>query len=133
MLAIQALTFALLAQEAPPSSPLGGMLLPMVLMFGVVYFLIIRPNSRRDNARRERINKIDKGDEVVLVGGIFGRISSIDEKIAVVEIADRVKIKVLRREIADTQEEALKEPERKGKAAKDAAKSDDKETASKRA
>jgi len=92
-----------------------GQLLPILLMFAVVYFLVLRPMSNQEKTRRKRVEQLKKGDTVVLAGGILGRISNMDDpKIAVVEIADRVKIRVLRREIMDTQESALKEEPRGG-------------------
>lgn len=99
---------------ASPAMPFGQ-LLPILLMFGVVYFLVLRPMSNQEKTRRKRVEQLKKGDTVVLAGGILGRISNMDDpKIAVVEISDRVKIRVLRREIMDSQEAALKEEPRGG-------------------
>jgi preprotein translocase subunit YajC len=87
--------------------PLGGML-PLILMIGVVYFIILRPMSKQEKERKKRVEALKKGDEIVLGGGILGRISNADDpKIAVVEIADKVKIRVLKKDIVDTQGVAL--------------------------
>lgn len=92
-----------------------GQLLPIILMFAVVYLLVLRPMSNQEKTRRKRVEQLKKGDAVVLAGGIMGRISNLDDpKIAVIEIADRVKIRVLKREIMDTQEAALKEETKGG-------------------
>lgn len=89
--------------------------LPIILMFLVVWLLVLRPMKTQENDRRKRLQGLKKGDQVVLAGGVLGRISNYDDpKIAVVEIADRVKIRVLKKEIADTQAEALKEKEAGG-------------------
>lgn len=111
----------------------GGLtgLLPFVLMIAVIYFIVLRPMGRQEKERKKRVESLKKGDQVVLGGGILGRISNADdEKIAVVEIADRVKIRVLKKDIVDTQAAALED---KSKAAakdkdkpKDKAKADDK-------
>jgi len=87
-----------------------GQFVPLLLMFAVVYLLVLRPMSTQERDRRKRIDSLKKGDQVVLAGGLLGRVSSLDDpKIAVIEIADRVKVRVLKREITDTQAEALKE------------------------
>lgn len=92
-----------------------GQLLPLILMFAVVYLLVLRPMSTQEKARKKRVENLKKGDQVVLAGGILGRISNADDpKIATIELADRVKIRVLKREIMDTQEAALKEEPSKG-------------------
>jgi preprotein translocase subunit YajC len=92
-------------------------LLPIVAMFAVIYFIVLRPMSKQEKERRKRVEGLKKGDHVVLGGGILGRISNADDdKIAVVEIADRVKIRVLKKDIVDTKDAALKaEEEKEGK------------------
>ncbi|MBC8070592.1 MAG: preprotein translocase subunit YajC [Deltaproteobacteria bacterium] len=88
-------------------SALGGVM-PIVLMFAVVYFIVLRPMSRQEKDRKKRVESLKKGDQVVIGGGILGRISNLDDpKVAVVEIADRVKIKVLRKDIVDAATAAL--------------------------
>lgn len=82
------------------ASPLGGLIVP-ILMFAAIYFILIRPMSKQEKERKGRLDKLAAGDSVRLAGGILGRISSIDGPIAMVEVADRVKLKVLRAEIAD--------------------------------
>jgi len=90
-------------------SAFGG-ILPIVLMFGVVYFIVLRPMSKQEKDRKKRVETLAKGDQVVIGGGILGRISNLDDpKVAVVEIADRVKIRVLRKDIVDAAEAALKD------------------------
>lgn len=102
-------------------SALGGVM-PIVLMFAVVYFIVLRPMSRQEKDRKKRVESLKKGDQVVIGGGILGRISNLDDpKVAVVEIADRVKIKVLRKDIVDAATAALADE----KGAKPAAAKDD--------
>lgn len=98
---------ALLAEGAPSGGAFGG-LLPIILMFAVIYFIVLRPMSKQEKERKKRVEGLKKGDQVVLQGGIMGRISNAeDPKIAIVEIADRVKIKVLKAKIEDSAEAAL--------------------------
>lgn len=88
----------LLAETA--ASPLGGFIVP-ILMFAAIYFILIRPMSKQEKERKARLDKLAAGDTVRLAGGIIGRISSLDGPIAMVEVAERVKLKVLRAEIGD--------------------------------
>lgn len=109
----------LLAEGAAPAAgnPLGGML-PMVLVLVVAYFLLIRPMSKDEKTRKTRVGEIKKGTEVVLQGGIIGRISNFDDPhVAVVELADKVKIRVLKRDIQDVKEHVLGALEGKNKKA----------------
>ncbi len=107
---------ALLAEGAP--SFLGNPMVMMVLMMGVIYFMILRPMSKQEKDRKKRVEGLKKGDEVVLNGGILGRISSVDDTIAMVEIADRVKIRVLKKDISDTREAAMAKDAKDAKGAK---------------
>ncbi len=117
----------LLAEGAAPGGSLGS-LLPIILMFAVIYFIVLRPMSKQEKERKKRVEELKKGDQVVLQGGILGRISNADDpKIAIVEIADRVKIKVLKAKIEDSAAAALKDDD-KDKKDKDAGKKDKKES-----
>ena len=115
-----------LADGAAAGGGLGG-LLPIVLMFAVIYFIVLRPMSKQEKERKKRVEGLQKGDQVVLQGGILGRITNVDDpKIAIVELADRVRVRVLKSKIEDLQETLLKDD-------KDAAKkADDKKTEGKK-
>jgi preprotein translocase subunit YajC len=95
-------------------------LLPIILMFAVIYFIVLRPMSKQEKERKKRVEGIKKGDQVVLQGGILGRITNADDpKIAVVELADRVRVRVLKSKIEDLQDTVLradKEPAKKDEA-----------------
>lgn len=95
-----ATTPSLLLAEGAAASPLGGFL-PIILMIAVFYFLVIRPASKQEKDRKARLGKLERGDQVRLSGGILGRVASVEDPIVMVEIADKVKIRVLRGEIAD--------------------------------
>ena len=83
-------------------------ILPIILMFAIVYFIVLRPMSRQEKDRKKRVETLKKGDQVVIGGGILGRISNLDDpKVAVVEIADKVKIRVMRKDIIDAADAAL--------------------------
>jgi len=74
--------------------------IPLIIMFAIFYFLLIRPQQKKSKAHREMVSTLKKGDRVVTSGGIHGRITSTDETAVTVEIADRVRIKINRGNIA---------------------------------
>ena len=77
-----------------------GAFIPLILMFVIFYFLLIRPQQKRAKQHREVLKNLRKGDSVVTSGGIHGRITGLTDTIATLEIADKVRIKVSRGQIA---------------------------------
>ena len=75
------------------SNPLG-MFLPLILMFAIFYFMIIRPQSKRQKEREKLLSNVQKGDKVVTSGGVHGTVSSVDETTVIVQVADNVKLKI---------------------------------------
>jgi preprotein translocase subunit YajC len=69
-------------------------LLPLVLIFVVFYFLLIRPQTKRAKEHKEMISKLQSGDEVVTNGGMLGRITEVGDNFVTLEIASGVSIKV---------------------------------------
>jgi preprotein translocase subunit YajC len=78
----------------------GPQILMLAVMFGIFYFLLIRPQQKRAKEHQDLLRALKKGDKVVTNGGIFGTITGIDDRIAVVEISEKVRIKVMRTQIA---------------------------------
>ncbi len=76
-------------------STLTGML-PLVLMFVVLYFIMIRPQMKRQKEHRAMVQAIAKGDEVVIGGGMLGRVTRLSEQYLHVEIASGVEVQVQR-------------------------------------
>ena len=74
---------------------LGGML-PLVLMFVVLYFIMIRPQMKRQKEHRAMIEALAKGDEVATAGGVLGKVTRLNESTLHVEIADGVEVQVQR-------------------------------------
>ena len=86
--------------DAGPMSMIS-MLLSMGLIFVVMYFLMIRPQRKRDKQQREMRSKIEVGDEVITIGGIIGRVVSLREDTIVIETgSDRSKIRIQRNAIS---------------------------------
>ena len=84
------------AQSGPAQG--GGMesMLLIVVMFGVLYFLMIRPQMKRAKEQKAMIEALQKGDEVVTAGGILGKISKINENYVTLEIKQGVDIQMQR-------------------------------------
>jgi len=81
----------------------GGLLdmLPMLLlMFGAFYFLLIRPQQKKQKAHNELISNLSTGNEVLTAGGILGVITGISDHYAIVKIADNTEIKVQKSSIS---------------------------------
>ena len=74
----------------------GGLmgLLPLVLMFAIFYFLLIRPQQKKAKQHKEMLSNLKKGDSIITTGGIYGRIVEVNDNSMNVEVADRVRIKV---------------------------------------
>lgn len=74
--------------------------LPLIIIFVVFYFLLIRPQSKRAKEHRNMVAALQKGDEVVTNGGVLGKITDVDENFVTVEIASGVEIRVQRSAVA---------------------------------
>ncbi len=88
--------FFLLQAAGKQSSPGGmlSMLLPFVLMFVVMYFLILRPQKRKEKERKALLSRIKKNDRVVTAGGIHGLVTSVREHEIILRIDDSKDIKI---------------------------------------
>jgi preprotein translocase subunit YajC len=94
------------APAAHPAAPsgLGGMLngflFPMLLIFGVFYFMLIRPQQKKQKEQTEWLKNLKKGDEVVTTGGLIGRITGLTDNTVTLEVQEKVRLKVVRSHIA---------------------------------
>jgi preprotein translocase subunit YajC len=79
---------------------IGGLLFPVVLI-GVMYFLMIRPQMKRQKEHRAMLEKLGNGDEVITNGGIAGVVREIGEHFITVEIADNVRVRIQKGAIAN--------------------------------
>ncbi len=87
--------------------------IPLILMFVIFYFLLIRPQQKKTKQHREMISDLKKGDRIITSGGIHGRITGIDETTLTVEISDRVRVKVARSNVGAKIETATQPPPEK--------------------
>ena len=89
------------AQTAPAAAAGGAestlfSLLPLVLMFVVLYFIMIRPQMKKQKEHKAMIEALAKGDEVVIGGGVLGRVSKLGDSFVHIEVANGVELQVQR-------------------------------------
>ena len=75
--------------------------LPLILIFVVFYFLLIRPQTKRAKEHKKMVEGLAKGDEVVTNGGLLGRITGIGENFVQIKVADDVEVKVQKQAVAN--------------------------------
>lgn len=88
------------AAGAPPQPSMVAMLMPFALMFVVFYFLLIRPQQKKAKAHDQLLGGLQKGEEVITQGGIFGKVTGVADKVLTLEVADNVRIKILKSQVA---------------------------------
>ncbi|MEA1937762.1 MAG: preprotein translocase subunit YajC [Pseudomonadota bacterium] len=106
--------------DAVSGPGLGMQLLPILLIFVVFYFLLIRPQQKRMSEHQTMINKVRRGDKIVTVGGLIGNISRmVGEDEIVVELSENTKVRVMRGYIANvlerTEPAEIEKPAKTGK------------------
>lgn len=79
---------------------------PIVLMGVIFYFLLYRPQKKEQQRRNEMLNSLKKGDRVITIGGVYGTITAITDKIVTVKIAEKVEIDISRTAVASFQNQA---------------------------
>ena len=104
-LAAPATEAAAQAAQATAQQPPGWMqFVPFVIIIGVFYFFLIRPQAKRQKELQSFLSALRVGDQVVTQSGILGRISNLNDQIATLEIASEVHVKVLRSQILMSQQ-----------------------------
>jgi preprotein translocase subunit YajC len=87
------------AQGGGQSDPLLGFL-PLIIIFVLFYFLLIRPQNKKQKEHRQMVDALGSGDEVVTGGGVLGRVTDVGEQFVTVEVANNVSVKVQKHTIA---------------------------------
>ncbi len=96
------------AMGPPSHSGAGGApnpimsFVPLIIIFAIFYFLLIRPQQQRAKKHREFLDSLQRGDEVMTAGGIIGKIKGLTDDVVTLEVADNVRVKVGRAQIAGT-------------------------------
>ena len=87
------------AQGAPQAQPFG-FLIPMIIIFAAFYFLLIRPQQKKQKAHTALVSNLKTGDEILTAGGILGVVTGISEHYAIVKISDNTEIKIQKSSVA---------------------------------
>ena len=90
-------------QQAQGCQQMSGMLIPILIMFGIIYFLMIRPQQKQAKKQKAMISALKKGDKVITNSGIFGTVTGMTEGVLTLEVAKNVHIRVLRGQVAGLQ------------------------------
>ena len=91
---IYAQLFTLADAATPPSQGLGGLVVPMVRIFAILYFMMIRPQNQKQKQQAALIASVKTGDKVIFAGGILGLVANVKETTVVIKVADNVKLEV---------------------------------------
>lgn len=86
----------ILLQEQAQEGSMWNMIIMMVLIFAIMYFLMIRPQQKRQKKVQEERAKLEKGSKVITQGGIIGKVREIKDNAFVIEVAEGVKITVVK-------------------------------------
>jgi len=89
--------------QAGGTPGLNSYLVPLLLMFGIMYFLVIMPQQRQRKKMQAMLGALKNGDKIVTSGGIYGTINGIDGDTVILKVADQVKIRVARAAIAQVE------------------------------
>ncbi|RMF66449.1 MAG: preprotein translocase subunit YajC [Alphaproteobacteria bacterium] len=84
-----------------PAGGALGLFVPLILVFVIFYFLIIRPQNKRMREHREMVNAVQRGDTVVTSGGIIGKVTRVSDDEVEIEIADKVRVRVVKATLAE--------------------------------
>mgnify|MGYP001572698076 CR=1 FL=1 len=95
--------------NGPPQVSMLMQLFPFLAIFAVIYFLMIRPQQKRMKEQQSMLSSLKHGDEVITSSGILGKITGITDKFVTLEIADNVRIKVLKSQISQVVKGQIKE------------------------
>ena len=101
--------------EAPATSPQAALspFIPLILIFGIFYFLIIRPQQKKAKLHQQFIAELKRGDMVVTAAGIIGTIKTLADKFVTMEIDEGVVMKILRNQILESANKLKDEPKAK--------------------
>ncbi len=88
------------AAQSPGGIPFLGQMFPLILIFVVFYFLLIRPQQKKAKDHRELLAKLKKNDEVMTAGGLYGKVVALTDTVITLEVAQNVRIRVSRPQIS---------------------------------
>ncbi|MFU8830859.1 MAG: preprotein translocase subunit YajC [Wenzhouxiangella sp.] len=90
-----------MAQDAAPDAPgMLGTFIPLILIVVIFWFLLIRPQMKRNKEHRQLVSSLGVGDEVVTSGGLLGRVTQVGDSFISVKLTDSVEVKVQKHSVA---------------------------------
>ena len=89
-----------MAQDGGGTAGTLELILPLLLMFGIFYFLLIRPQQKKAKEHKTMVEALGKGDEIITNGGLLAKITEVDDNFLTCRISDNVEVKVQRHAIA---------------------------------
>jgi preprotein translocase subunit YajC len=89
-----------LAQGAEGQTGTLELILPLLLMFAIFYFLLIRPQQKKAKEHKNMVTALGKGDEIITNGGLLAKVTEIDDNFLTCQIADKVEVKIQRHAVA---------------------------------
>ncbi len=89
-----------LAQDAGGVGGTLELILPLLLMFGIFYFLLIRPQQKKAKEHKTMVGALGKGDEIITNGGLLAKITDVDDNFLTCKISDNVEVKIQRHAIS---------------------------------
>jgi len=92
-------------------------LVMILLMFGIFYFIVIRPQAKRQRETQEMLKKLDKGDEVITRGGLIGKVTGVNGDVLVIELQEKVRVRIPRAYIEGKWDGGAAKPSESAKAA----------------
>ena len=97
------ITPAYAQSSSPMGDPLTGIIIPMMLMILIFYFLVIRPQNKRQAEHREMLERVRRGDTVVTAGGFIGKVTRVVENSdeIEVELSDTMKVRIMKSTLMD--------------------------------
>ncbi len=94
------------------NDPLISTMVPLILLFGIFYFLLIRPQQQRVKTHQQMVEAVRRGDTVVTAGGLIGKVAKVkDDGELMVEIADNVQVRVLKSTLTEVRVKGTDKPE----------------------
>lgn len=98
------------AAPVQPQAPgiMGG-IVPILAMFAIIYFLMLRPQQKKMKEQQQMISALQHGDDVITSAGILGKIAGITEKVVTLDVGDNVRIKILKSQVAQVIKGNLKD------------------------
>jgi preprotein translocase subunit YajC len=100
------LSFLALQQQAAPAMDIFRSFFPLILIFGIFYFLVIAPARKRQKKLQAMIDGLERGDRVVTTGGIYGEVVSTEGGVVFLKVADNVRLKLAKSAIAGLEKDS---------------------------